>query len=478
MNLGQIYTRRIVADFMVGLLDLRAGSQVLDPCFGHGVFVDSLLQNTSFQVTGVEIDRSSFESYSNPDPKRCTLLNGDFFDIDERYDGIIMNPPYVRQEEIGQLAPMGISKPKLQSACGLMPISSKANLYMYFVLRAVLLLKPSGQLVAIFPNSWQNTPVGKQFADNICHYASISRFIQVNGEAFEGKPMVDVCILKIIRGGHGGTTYQELTVNSNDITILGSSMKVGTPTRGLIRLETVANVRRGITTGCNNIFINPPLISRKHQVGILSSPKNVRGYSTRGCRQDLLLQLGPDDQPDDEESTYINNCRNVIRRQGSPLALLTRINSGKKWYTLTIPEKAQVVFAYIVRNDMKFILNDGACNVRDNFYMITWQNEPHLLMALLNNYHVYCQLEKNGKSYGKGLLKLQAYDIANIMVPPPSTIDESDRNALVSIGRQLAHTGDSMWIDKATEILDKYYGNGHSKENWIARKNKRLNQKA
>ena len=222
MNLGQVYTKQAVADFMVRLFTISGNARVLDPCFGRGVFVKSLLANTEFVVDGVEIDEASYTAFDNPDEKRCRLVNGDFFDVEETFDGIIMNPPYVRQEELDNLAPLGVTKQKLQSACWMMNISSKANLYMYFILRSILLLREGGELIAIFPNSWTNTSVGRQFYEQMKLHGSITDFINVEGEAFEGSPMVDVCILKYVKGkrlSHGvriKTRYSKMMINSDD----------------------------------------------------------------------------------------------------------------------------------------------------------------------------------------------------------------------------------------------------------------------
>lgn len=78
MNLGQVYTRRCVADFMVGLLDIPAGSRVLDPCFGKGVFIESLCDKTGYAIDGIEIDTESFHSVRNTDTGRVTLLLKNF----------------------------------------------------------------------------------------------------------------------------------------------------------------------------------------------------------------------------------------------------------------------------------------------------------------------------------------------------------------------------------------------------------------
>ena len=77
MNLRQVYTKRIIADYMVGMFTIADGARVLDPCFGGGVFVESLLENTSHNLLGVEIDKDSYDRFENPNPTRCQLLNCD-----------------------------------------------------------------------------------------------------------------------------------------------------------------------------------------------------------------------------------------------------------------------------------------------------------------------------------------------------------------------------------------------------------------
>lgn len=476
MNLGQVYTRRNIADFMTDMLDLEGGSQVLDPCFGHGVFVESLLEHTDYFVTGVEIDEDSYNSFHNPNPFRCKLKNCDFFDLDSFYDGIIMNPPYVRQEEIDQLAPLGLTKIKVQSACGLVSMSTKANLYMYFIIKAILMLRDGGQLVAIFPNSWTNTPVGREFYGNMLRFGCIQRFINVEGEAFEGSPLVDVCIMKFVRGGNGETQWEKLTINGNCLSLAGVVKTERKTANGLIRLKSKAVIRRGITTGYNKLFVNPPLLTRKHLVDILSSPKNVMGYSTRNSRLDKLLAISSNDILSDDEQTYIDSCAKMIEMKGKPLTLYDQIKKSQKWYITTLPPKAQIIFAYIVRKTMKFVLNDGNYNVRDNFYSISSSYNSFLLMSLLNNFHVFCQLEKCGKSYGKGVLKLQKYDIDGIMIPNPMELREQDIAELIKTGEELSRTGNESLIDKTTAILDKYYDTDKSKDDFFNLKQKRLAQ--
>lgn len=475
MNLGQVYTKKAVADFMVRLFTITGNARVLDPCFGRGVFVKSLLENTEFIVDGIEIDETSYAVFDNPDERRCRLMNGDFFDVEETFDGIIMNPPYVRQEELDKLAPLGVTKQKLQSACWMMNISSKANLYMYFILRAILLLRKGGELIAIFPNSWTNTSVGRQFYEQMKLHGSIIDFINVEGEAFEGSPMVDVCILKYVKGMSVETHYQRMQITQDDRLLIETvEQQKNKVSSNLVRLRTVASIRRGITTGANKFFVNPPLFTQTHIVNILSSPKDFTGYTTKHCRKDKLLAIKSGDDLNEEEDTYLENSANVISIEGKPLTLKTLINDGQPWYYITVPDTAQIVFSYIVRNNLKFVLNEEKCNVRDNFYMISSRYNSLLLMALLNNYYVYRQLENLGKSYGKGLLKLQKYDIDEIKVPHPETIKEEDKVKLIQHSEKLVKSSDECHIDAITNILAPYYGYNSVKEQYIELKSKRL----
>jgi len=306
-------------------------------------------------------------------------------------------------------------------------------------------------------------------------HGSITDFINVEGEAFEGSPMVDVCILKYIKGGRGETRYQRMQITQDDRLLIETvEQQKNEVSSNLVRLRTVACIRRGITTGANKFFVNPPLFTQTHIVNILSSPKDFTGYSTKHCRQDKLLAIKSGDTLSEEEDTYLENSAKVILKEGKPLTLKTLIDGEQPWYYINVPKSAQIVFSYIVRNNLKFVLNEEKCNVRDNFYMISSQYDSLLLMALLNNYYVYRQLENFGKSYGKGLLKLQKYDIDEIKVPHPDTIQEEDKAKLVLLSEKLVKSSDECPIDAITNLLAPYYGYNGVKEQYIEMKSKRL----
>lgn len=56
-----------------------------------------------------------------------------------------MNPPYIRQEKIDDLEKLGITKNKLRKNKIYEQLPSTANMYMYFIFKALDLLKVDGE---------------------------------------------------------------------------------------------------------------------------------------------------------------------------------------------------------------------------------------------------------------------------------------------------------------------------------------------
>ena len=140
MDLGQIFTGDITADFMVSLFTLKNDAKVLDPCFGDGAFLRALEKRQQYRIYGYEIDQKLYED-THKNFNNCVLRNKDFLKVSSKvkYDGIIMNPPYIRHEKIDDLSCFGINKEELMQDPLFHALPSTANLYMYFIIKACLL---------------------------------------------------------------------------------------------------------------------------------------------------------------------------------------------------------------------------------------------------------------------------------------------------------------------------------------------------
>lgn len=481
-ELGQVFTDQLIADYMVSLFELNSSDRILDPCFGGGAFIDALLRASFTNITGCEIDDYWFDLADNR-LTNVTLNHGDFlkYQPTELFDGIIMNPPYIRQEKIDDLSEFGITKEILQANPIFNVLPRTANLYMYFVLKAMTLLRPDGEMVVIFPSSWLDARGGKSFKDYLYTEYDVSHQIHIHGEVFEGTALVDVVILRVVnRKGTGSTKVISLAAEEGKIK--SASKEVDTIDIGFyIPFSAYASVRRGLTTGFNEAFINPvsefPLQEYLHP--ILSSPKDLIGYDTTGARYDSLLLISPETQLNDDVRQYLNLYEEKILETQKPKTMYERIKKGEPWYILNSFSGQGIIFSYFVRNEMKFVVHKDTAVIRDNFYVISPDVEVLLMAAMLNNYYTYYQLEKSGKKYGAGLLKLQRYDIENLKFPDISELTQSECDELIATAEELIKTGNDVCIMKITRILSRLSSVSASeiREEWSRVKMHRLEVK-
>lgn len=129
--LGQIFTPPAVVRAMLALRH-NAG-RALEPACGDGAFLAHLRS-----AVGLEID-----------PAHCPegALNEDFFAYPEheKFATVIGNPPYVRFQDI----PKATSR-LLHSDL----LDARANLYLFFIEKAVRQLQPGGELIFITPRDF------------------------------------------------------------------------------------------------------------------------------------------------------------------------------------------------------------------------------------------------------------------------------------------------------------------------------------
>ena len=459
MNLGQVYTKPIVANYMVSLFGIDKKDTVLDPCFGTGVFLHSLSDAGFKSVIGVELDTNSYNVF-NREPHDFCLINGDFFqafDNTRQFKGIIMNPPYIRQEELDDLLPLGVSKRIIQDICAYHSYG-KANIYIYFILRSIQLLEESGELIAIFPNAWEKTPSGKRFKEHLSTLGSITLSIQVKGAPFVGDPAVEVMIMKFVKKTGLPCEFKRIVIIDNQLNEERCYISTDNSSNELIELGSIAQIKRGLSTGANDIFINPPLESSPYLKSIICSPRKVEGFSTATARVDKALLLPHDVPVPDIIATYLTENAEMIKRSGKPKALLYEIEKGREWYRLNDDYYGDILFPYIIRNNIRFIFNDAHLIARDNFYLINTAISAKLLFALLNNYYVYSQLEECGKTYGNGILKIQKYDVDHILIPNPGRISKQDRRKLLGLAVELRNSGRADVVERISSILSSYYG--------------------
>lgn len=481
-ELGQVFTKPEIAGYMVSLLQTPRTGGVLDPCFGGGAFLDALARAGYDNVTGYEIDADWHRAVSGRYP-RMDLRRGDFLKAPAgvKYDAIIMNPPYIRQEKIDDLKDFGISKRVLAEDPVYAGLPRSANLYMYFVVKAVELLSDAGELVVIFPSSWTGARSGGEFQrylDQACH---VTDQIRIRGAAFEENALVEVFILRIQKAP-GGALLRERTLHLEQGKLRElSQLSLESVDFGFTApFSRIARIRRGLTTGANSIFINPKSSRElsRYLVPIISSPKSFSGYTTEHASTDRVLIVDASEPYNGDLRAYLDGWEARILAEKKPKALYDRIRRKEVWYCLRPFPCRGILFSYFVRNEMKFVLNASGHLVRDNFYLITPGEDVYLTLALLNNYFTFYQLEKAGKKYGAGLLKLQRYDLEALLFPDPEAFSEAEKQELAAAAKKLLETSNAGVLREITKLIADATGNDASliERLYLSEKRHRLEQ--
>ena len=155
-NRGQVFTPDFIVRNMLGLR--KNYGRILEPSCAKGVF----LRRLGERAVGIEKDNSLCEGLQNA---ICT----DFFlhGVDNKYETIIGNPPYVRFQDI--------EKDTLQHlSLGL--FDKRTNLYLFFIEKCISHLVHGGELIFITPRDFIKATSAKALNTLLYQEGSFTHF--------------------------------------------------------------------------------------------------------------------------------------------------------------------------------------------------------------------------------------------------------------------------------------------------------------
>jgi len=211
-ELGAIYTpeghARILTTWAI-----RSGTDiVLDMGIGPGIFVyqsykrlirlGAKKSKAVNQIYGSEIDKTVFNNFSEEASKQGltfkNLQNVNFFDSSyPELDAIVGNPPYVRRRGMLKENLEAIRTKTLKNNSSLVDadLSNLSDLYVYFLLYALPLLKPGGRLATIIADSWLNTRYGISLKKYLLKEFDINQIVSLDRSVFEDVQVKAVLVL-------------------------------------------------------------------------------------------------------------------------------------------------------------------------------------------------------------------------------------------------------------------------------------------
>lgn len=187
---GQYFTPKVIANFMIEMANISQNSKILEPSCGEGIFLDLLKQKGFDDLTAFEIDQELAREFDCVRYESFVSAK-----IDEKFDLIIGNPPYIRWKNL---------EDELKQELSFNPIWNKYfnSLcdYLYiFILKSIELLNDNGQLIFICPEYWMNTTHSISLRNYMVQNGYFEEIYHFNETPIFDKVTVSIVIFKFVK---------------------------------------------------------------------------------------------------------------------------------------------------------------------------------------------------------------------------------------------------------------------------------------
>lgn len=479
---GQFWTPDWVAEAMVAYTILGESDTIFDPAVGAGAFFRAAKKiererGLHLHLCGTEIDPNALLQAERGELSPGDLANVKITDFvlqppQESYQAIVANPPYIRHHRL----PSSIkSQLKIFSRQTIgVSLDGRAGLHVYFLIRALQLLKKNGRLAFIMPADTCEgifAPVlWKWITANYCLEAVITFTPQASPF-----PNVDTNpLIFLIRNSTSGVTFQWAKVRragTNQLKVWASGGLTGTPNDDLyicrrniseaiatgfsrppskttnteFVLADFANVLRGIATGANEFFFLTRRRARELKLPsefLLPAIGRTRDISGDQITQQLLEDLDRAGRPTllfAPDGREIESFPSAMREylltgQGAGLNKRPLIAQRRPWYKMEKRRVPPILFAYLGRRNARFIRNFAGVMPLTGFLCVYPRQEDNnftdKLWKILQHPETIANLNLVGKSYGDGAIKVEPRALEKLPIPS-SIVSETELEAPV-----------------------------------------------
>jgi adenine-specific DNA-methyltransferase len=492
-NLGQVFTSAILAKFMIGLLrnTLKPNSTILDPCIGPNTFFKAMTDDFSdCHLKGIEIDINLITEDINKfykSPNR-SLIKGSFFDlpVSEKFDLVVQNPPYVRQE---LLADGANSKESIRynTSSLLSTIPLQSNLYIYFLLKSILHLKEGGVMVAVIYDSWLYSSFGKFLKESFLKLGRLESIYHFKKSAFDNVE-IGATVIEFVKDSNHKTsisyfplndlndlrTYNGLNVNclklkqQELLTFNFNNHSIINFKSNLFKeLKTIVSqpIQRGTSAVVNSHFI----FSKNELPELKPIIKDVSQIKTYTVKQENAYILAVNGSISNETKQYLESVKNEILKTPTRkfIAVKRDIENKRDWYKINLKATGNFIFNYYLRNNIDFIYNPNKFLSSDNFYILNIKDNELANFSILNSSFTRLNTLSNSRSQGNGLRKIQLYEFKEVKVIDTNKLSEQSIKKLELLGKELMNVsryenGQKHIIEQIDLILIDEYNEKNS----------------
>ncbi len=494
----------LIADWLLGNQKLKT---VLDPAFGLGVFARALLSKKSdLSIKGFDIDEKIFaeanEIFNDAPNVDIHLEDYMFNDWNNKYDGIICNPPYFKFHDYDNKTILNEIEYRLK-----IKLNGFTNLYTLFLLKSIYQLNPNGRLAYIIPSEFLNSDYGKLVKSALIKNKVLRHIVVFDFEenVFDDA-LTTTCILLCSNDNHNQkikfTTVKKIDdleqiksyisqyplINSDASTINISDLEPeikwrkyyqqqnGIRYKNLIPFSSVAKVVRGIATGANDYFTFSK--SKARQYGIDEKyllPCICKAVDVKG---NFFTKDNFDSLVNSDRQTFLLNAigskdENVLKylelgeTSGIDKKYLTACRTP--WYSLENRPPSPIWVSVFNRNGLKFIRNEANISNLTTFHCVyPVQNNlfdnvnVDVLFAYLLTDVAREIFEDNRREYGNGLQKFEPNDLNKAMMLDLTLLDKKTENKIIELYKKyrdsaIRYSPDVSFMVEINDIFKTIY---------------------
>ena len=504
---AQFFTPPKIAEIMTQwLIANKSLKYVLEPAFGLGIFSRTLIKyNKNLKIKGFEVDPKIIEEakkiFSQNDSVNLILEDYMYNDWNNKYDGIICNPPYFKFHDYDNKGILDEIEKRLS-----IRLNGFTNLYALFLLKSINQLNNNGRAAYIIPSEFLNSDYGKlvktyliknkflrhviiiNFEENVFDDALTTASILLFANDKDSKAVKfsnvsnldDLDKLEELIKNYPNSEEQDLI----DFNMLNPNIKWRTyyqkqnskKYKNIVPFSKFGKVMRGIATGANEYFTFNKSKAEKFNIPSVNLlpciTKSAQIKNPFFKKEDFEKMIHTD------EDIFLLNVKN---EQNANIKDYIKIGEDNKinkkfltskrspWYSLEKRPPAPIWVSVFNRNGLKFIRNEANISNLTTFHCIypskdsLFQSlEIDLLFAYLLTDTAKQIFEDNRREYGNGLKKFEPNDINKGMMLDLELLDKGAKQKIINyynLYRKSVIAGqeDTQLIKKIDDILIAKY---------------------
>lgn len=439
---GIYYTPAALADFLVKPLIGNIDQKILDPSYGEGSLLLAaeraiIKKRKIIQINLFGCDIQPVNGLLSHLPA-ANLKEIDFFDysLDNLFHTIIMNPPYVRHQ-IQNL--LNIDKYR-KVFTELKILNNNADLWAFFLVKAVSHLEKGGSIGAILPWAFLQADYSVSLRKWLANIFKEIKVLALSDKYFE-KADERIIVIWLTGYGQKNTTikvassraidksinYSKTTIKnwSSDRVIYSGASNIQRifdkyiSKFGFTNFGDSADVKIGVVTGAVDYFIlskqEAKLIGfdSERLIPILKSTDEFASYIKNGEKGLKLLAT----LKNDDHILYKDFIKKGITGE---YHLRRHSIQRDPWYSVKVGQVPDAFFHYRISKTPYLLPNIYNIQCTNSIHRIYYknitENEKRWITVSILSKPSQLSLEINAKTYGRGVLKIEPKSLKNTLV--------------------------------------------------------------